>query len=50
MGILLRMLTLYTYWRSSAAYRARNALNLKGVDYTPRFVHLLRDGGEQFSA
>jgi maleylacetoacetate isomerase len=42
------MLTLFTYWRSSAAYRARIALNLKGLDYTPKFVHLLRDGGEQF--
>ena len=43
------MLTLYTYWRSSAAYRARIALNLKNLEYEPRFVHLLRDGGEQFS-
>ena len=25
--------TLYTYWRSSAAYRVRIALNLKGIDY-----------------
>jgi maleylacetoacetate isomerase/maleylpyruvate isomerase len=24
---------LYTYWRSSAAYRVRIALNLKGIDY-----------------
>jgi maleylpyruvate isomerase len=38
---------LYSYFRSSAAYRVRIALNLKGLpyDYTP--VHLLRDGGEQ---
>jgi maleylacetoacetate isomerase len=42
------MLTLYTYWRSSAAYRARIALNLKGLDYAPKLVHLLRGGGEQF--
>jgi maleylacetoacetate isomerase len=42
------MVTLYTYWRSSAAYRARIALNLKGLEYTPKFVHLLRGGGEQF--
>jgi maleylacetoacetate isomerase len=42
------MLTLYTYWRSSAAYRARIALNLKSLDYSPKFVHLLRNGGEQF--
>jgi maleylacetoacetate isomerase len=39
---------LYTYWRSSAAYRARIALNLKNLAYEPRFVHLLRGGGEQF--
>ncbi len=41
------MVTLYTYWRSSAAFRARIALNVKGVAYTPQFVHLLREGGEQ---
>jgi len=39
---------LYTYFRSSAAYRARLALSLKGIAYEARFVHLLRDGGEQF--
>jgi len=38
---------LYTYFRSSAAYRARLALSLKGIAYEARFVHLLRDGGEQ---
>lgn len=38
-------LALYTYFRSSAAYRVRIALNLKGLDYESRFVHLLR--GEQ---
>jgi len=42
-------LTLYTYFRSSAAYRVRIALNLKGLVYTPHYVHLLRDGGEQHS-
>lgn len=41
------MLTLYTYFRSSAAYRVRIALNLKGIEYCSRFVHLLRQGGEQ---
>lgn len=41
------MLTLYTYFRSSAAYRVRIALNLKGLAYTPVPVHLLKDGGEQ---
>ena len=43
-------LTLYSYWRSSAAWRVRIALNLKGMDYTLTPVHLLRDGGEQRSA
>ena len=38
---------LYTYWRSSSAYRVRIALNLKGIEYESVPVHLLRDGGEQ---
>jgi maleylacetoacetate isomerase len=38
---------LYDYWRSSAAYRVRIALNLKGVDYESRPVNLLE--GEQTS-
>ncbi|MEP6899098.1 MAG: maleylacetoacetate isomerase [Rhodanobacter sp.] len=41
---------LYGYWRSSAAYRVRIALNLKGLEYESRAVHLLRDGGEQHTA
>jgi maleylacetoacetate isomerase len=40
-------LVLYGYWRSSAAFRVRIALNLKGLPYENRPVHLLRDGGEQ---
>lgn len=40
-------LVLYSYWRSSAAYRVRIALNLKGLSYETRPVHLVRDGGEQ---
>lgn len=40
-------LTLYSYWRSSAAYRVRAALNLKGLEYTIIPVHLVREGGEQ---
>lgn len=38
---------LYSYWRSSSAYRVRIALNLKGAAYEIVPVHLLRDGGEQ---
>lgn len=40
---------LYGYFRSSASYRVRIALNLKGIDYEQASVHLLRNGGEQFS-
>ncbi|MEO8600845.1 MAG: maleylacetoacetate isomerase [bacterium] len=40
------MLKLYTYFRSSAAYRVRIALNLKGLSYQSVPVHLLKNGGE----
>ena len=40
-------LRLYTYWRSSAAYRVRIVLALKGLAYESVPLHLLRDGGEQ---
>jgi maleylacetoacetate isomerase len=35
---------LYDYWRSSAAYRVRIALNLKGIDYESRQIDLREDG------
>lgn len=38
---------LYTYWRSTASYRVRIALALKGLEATQSFVHLVRNGGEQ---
>lgn len=38
---------LYTYFRSSASFRVRIALNLKKISYESRYVHLLNDGGEQ---
>jgi maleylacetoacetate isomerase len=41
---------LYGYFRSSASYRVRIALNLKGLSYDTVPVHLLKNGGEQFSA
>ena len=36
---------LYSYFRSSAAYRVRIALNLKGLAYETTPIHLVRDGG-----
>ena len=41
---------LYGYWRSSAAYRVRIALNLKGLECEQESVHLVKDGGEQHKA
>ena len=41
---------LYTFFRSSASYRVRIALNLKGLTYEQAPIHLRRGGGEQLSA
>jgi maleylpyruvate isomerase len=38
---------LYSFWRSSAAYRVRIALNLKGMDCEIIPIHLSKNGGEQ---
>lgn len=37
---------LYTYFRSSAAYRVRIALNIKQLEAEQRPIHLVREGGE----
>lgn len=42
-------LELFSYWRSSAAYRVRIGLNLKDLPYAITPVHLVRDGGQQHS-
>jgi maleylpyruvate isomerase len=41
---------LYNYWRSSASWRVRIALGLKGLAYEYVTVHLVKDGGQQRSA
>lgn len=38
---------LYSYFRSSAAYRVRIALNFKGISYETVPIHLTKDGGRQ---
>lgn len=44
------MIELYSYFRSSAAYRVRIALGLKGLDHNIVPIHLLHHGGEHLSA
>lgn len=41
---------LYSYWRSSAAYRVRVALHWKGLPFEVIPIHLLKDGGQQHHA
>ena len=41
------MIRLYDYWRSSAAYRVRIALNLKGAEYEAVPVNILPGHDEQ---
>jgi maleylacetoacetate isomerase len=38
---------LYSFFRSSAAFRARIALNIKGLAYETVAIHLTKDGGRQ---
>jgi maleylpyruvate isomerase len=40
---------LYNYFRSSASFRVRIALNLKGLPFDYRAIHLLKNGGEQLT-
>ena len=40
---------LYSYFRSSAAYRVRIALNLKNLSYDMAPIHLVKDGGRHRS-
>ncbi len=42
----LAMLKLHSFFRSSAAYRCRIALHLKGLAHETAFVHLVKDGGQ----
>ena len=48
-AVVTEPLRLYSYWRSSAAYRVRIGLGLKKLPYETVPVHLIRDGGEQHS-
>jgi maleylacetoacetate isomerase len=43
----MREFVLYSYFRSSASYRVRIAMNLKKLSYDYKAVHLIKNGGEQ---
>jgi maleylacetoacetate isomerase len=47
---LEKEMKLYSYWRSTAAYRVRIALNIKQLQYKVQSVHLVKDGGEHLQA
>src|SRR5690242_401831 len=44
------MIELYNYYRSSASFRVRIALHLKGIEYKDIPIHLANNGGEQHTA
>lgn len=41
-------LILFTYFHSSCSYRVRIALPLKELEYDPHYIHLIRDGGQNW--
>jgi maleylacetoacetate isomerase len=49
MNLPMDRIELFSYWRSSAAYRVRIGLNLKDLAHEITPVHLVRDGGQQHS-
>ncbi len=44
-----KMIKLYSYYRSSASYRVRIALNIKNMVYETKPIHLVNNQGEQHS-
>lgn len=45
----MKEMTLYSYFRSSCSYRVRIALHLKNIPFTSKAIHLVKNGGEQYS-
>ncbi|MCB0410543.1 MAG: glutathione S-transferase N-terminal domain-containing protein, partial [Flavobacteriales bacterium] len=45
----MNQFSLYSYYRSSCSYRVRIALAHKNISYNYIPVHLVQNGGEQFS-